>query len=228
MSHRLLGLLAALGVVIAVTGRPATASPTQPMTFRLTNTTDSPVSEMYFELVPRDTIIPPVIGTDEDGGVIEGSPMTALDSSTGIDVSTSFVLLTSDPSDEEMERMFLLFGYEPETDPSAAVPFRPLVDAEGNRIGQLEPGGMFDFELNLAQNAVGLFLKSAVDGLSLSVLDLPSPEPEPEPGLPGDPDPGTVGTPIPEPSAVILWTVFGLGAFSFARRRRRLLASAGA
>ncbi|WP_169978014.1 PEP-CTERM sorting domain-containing protein [Tautonia rosea] len=225
MSHRLLGLLAMLGVVIAATGRPATASPTQPMTFRLTNTTASPVSEMYFELVPRDTIIPPVIGTDETGAVIEGSPMTALSSSTGIDVSTSYVLLTSDPSDEDMERMFLLFGYEPETDPSAAVPFRPLVDADGNRIGQLEPGGMFDFELNLAQDAVGWLLKSAVDGLSLSVLDLPSPEPEPEPTEPGGPDLGVGGTPIPEPSAVILWTAFGLGAFGFARRRRLVAAA---
>jgi hypothetical protein len=226
MSHRLLGLLAALGVVIAVAGRPATASPTKPMTFRLTNTTDSPVSEMYFELVPRDTIIPPVIGTDEDGGVIEGSPMTALSSSTGIDVSTSYVLLTNDPSDADMERMFLLFGYEPETDASAAVPFRPLLDAEGNRVGQLAPGGMFDFELNLAQNAVGWLLKSAVDGLSLSVPDGPSPDPDPEPTGPGSPDPGTVGTPIPEPSAVILWTAFGVGAFGFARRRRRPAAPA--
>ena len=230
--HGSLSLLTSMSfllLLLAGFDRPAmasatnTSSKTNTVAFRLTNTTATPVSEMYFDLVPTDTIIPPLVGTDPQGNPIEGSPMKALPSSMGIDVSSAYVLLTDDPAGSDMERMFLLFGYKP--DPTAAdgaVPFLPLVDDNGGRLGELSPGGTFDFELNLAQGSLGYLLKSAIDGLSLSVLDVPSPEPEPSPGHGGNPgtDPGTQ---VPEPSALLLWGVIGVGAMVVVRRRRSAL-----
>jgi hypothetical protein len=213
---------AATALLLAVVASDATASATRTVAFRLSNTTASPVSEMYFDLVPTGTILPPVIGTDPSGSPIEGSPMKALASSKGIDVSSAFVLLTEDPAELDMERMFLLFGFEP--DPSAApgeVPFAPLLDADGGRVGQLEPGGTFDFELTLAQGSIGYLLKSAIDGLTLSVLDVTSPTVPPSEGnAGGGPGGGNPGTQVPEPSALLLWSAIGLGTLGLARRRR--------
>ncbi|RUL83644.1 hypothetical protein [Tautonia sociabilis] len=218
MSRRPIGPPAVLGVValLATVGAPEPSPAADMVAFRLKNTTDAPVSEMYFTSVPKGTILPPVIGTNPDGSPIEGSPMKALPSSVGIDVSSSYVLLTDDPADTDLERMFLLFGYEPDPNAAAgAVPFLPLVDDAGNRVGRLEPGGTFDFELDLAQGSLAYLLKSAIDGLTLEVLGDGAPT---DPG--SDPIPGgDPGTPIPEPGALLLWSVIGFGALALARRR---------
>lgn len=225
MSRRPIGSSAVLGTLLlllpAVAGPTASASATKTVAFRLSNTTATPVSEMYFELVPTGTILPPVIGNTPDGSPIEGSPMKALPSSKGIDVSSAYVLLTDDPAQADMERMFLLFGYEPDPDAApGAVPFVPLLDDGGARVGQLDPGGTFDFELTLAQGSIGYLLKSAIDGLTVSVLDASSPEPTPSPGHGGGSGGENPGTPIPEPSALLLWAAIGLGGLGLARRRR--------
>ena len=220
MSHRPIGVLAATAVALCCLAVPASAS--KMAGFRLANTTAVPVSEVFFELLPEGTVTPPIIGNAEDGSAIEGSPLRALDTSTGVDTDSAFVLLADDPNAPDMERLFLLFGYRPSTDPSAsALPFDPLFDEDGNRVGELSPGGVFDFELSLADAFDPSTLASGVDGLSLSLLNLPPTDPDPPTGNPDPSDGGNPGAQVPEPSALLLWAVPLVLGLALARRRRR-------
>ena len=220
MSHRPFGVLAATAALLFCLAGPASAS--KMAGFRLANTTATPVSEVFFGLLPKGTVTPPIIGNAEDGAPIEGSPLRALDTSIGVDTDSAFVLLADDPAAPDMERLFLLFGYRPSTDPDASgLPFDPLLDDNGDRIGELSPGGVFDFELSLADAFDPSMLASGVDGLSLSLLDLPPTDPEPAPGTPDPPTGGNPGTPIPEPSALLLWAAPAVAGLAWARRRSR-------
>jgi len=199
---------------------------------RLLNPTAEPVSETFFNLLPAGTVTPPIAGTDPDGQPIEGSPVSALDSSEGVSIDDSFVLLSDeiDPDGIVRERLFLLFGFEP--NPTAGpdeLPFRPLVDDAGNRVGLLEPGGFFDFEISLADASDAGLLEPGTDGLSLSVIDLTMPGDDGgddndggggDPAAPPPDDSGAPGAQVPEPSAALLWASLAAAGLGLAHRRR--------
>jgi len=229
------GLTAAFTVAVAFAFATEPSRASETLRFRLTNQNESPVSELFFEPLPAGSIVPPIVGEAPDGSPIEGRPLTALPSSTGVDLDSTFVLLGSETGDDGVDRdsLVLLFGFEPNENASPDdPPFLPLLDEQGARFGQLEPGGAFDFELNVGSEEVGSLLVPELEGLTLSMLDLPpvdpNPNPNPDPSDPpsdpsGDPEP----TPIPEPAAVWLWGSLALAGVAVRqvgreRRRRRL------
>jgi hypothetical protein len=197
------------------------------VTFSLRNTSPVPIAEAVFQPVATGTIVPTVTGNDSSGQPIEGSPLTSLPSSQGVDLSHAFTLLLSDPSTGGDPRDFLslIFGFNPnpnypsDTDPDAP-PFVPAVDGNGNQIGRLDPDGHFDFELNLSDAGLANLIVPTTSGLALSVVNVtppPDPTPTPDPGPSPSPEP----LPIPEPSAWLLWGLVTGGAAFLARRRSK-------
>jgi hypothetical protein len=219
-------VIAAAVAVIAMGGGLARAN--EKIGFSLENVGTTPISEATFQPLPIGTVVPSVEGTDAAGNPIEGSPLEALATSTGVATNNAFFLLGSQelPDGTTQDAMFLIFGYQPNPayDPAdpASQPFIPAVDAAGNQTGMLEPGGRFEFELTLADAASAGLIVPTVSELSLGTL-IQASGPEESPGpeaWAGAPD-GGLGevTTIPEPSAVVLWgVVAGLGAVA-ARRR---------
>lgn len=213
------------GVSIALLAA-ASSRASEKVSFSLTNTGSTPVTDVTFQPIPTGTIVPTVTGTDASGNPIEASPLTALPSSTGVDTSNAYVLLgnVDVPAGGTQDTLFLLFGYQPNAafdpdDPSSS-PFLPVTDAAGKRRGALQPGGQFDFQLSLANPAdLGLIVPTSAD-LALSQLAATSsPVTTPSPATPPPADIST--TAVPEPSTLLVWAgLVGASAW-FARNGRR-------
>lgn len=213
-------------VAVAVGWLSPSAWAWEKVSFSLSNTGTTAVSEALFKTMPPGTVVPSISGTDEEGNPIEGPPLNALSSSTGVGIDQTFVLLGSQdlPDGSTQDSMFLIFGYKPNPsyDPSDpnSLPFIAALDDSGNPMGQLQPGGRFDFELNLANPAdAGLIVPTSAD-LHLGPLAYArdggtTPGEEAWSGLPGE------VTTIPEPGALVLWMGMAGAGVLMARRRMR-------
>ncbi len=225
MLRRLIVICSMLVALVAASHSIVSAS--EMVNFRLTNDGTTAVSETFFEPLPFGTIVPP-ISIGPDGMEFEDSPLNALDSSQGVDVDSAFVLLSDEVDDggNSLERLFLLFGFEPNPEAGPEdFPFQELFDTDGNRFGQLEPGGAFDFELSLQSAQDADLLLPGTEGLTLTLLDISEPVDNPDLGSGNGGVNPVDDLTIPEPAAILLWGVLiGAGLAYSRHRRRRLLA----
>ncbi len=174
--------------------------------FRLTNQAGadgSPISSISATVLPTG-IVQPI--NPEIG------PVSILPGSTGFDLDDLNVLLGEGPDDQNNLIQVLAFDF-------------------GS--GGFAPGGILDFEVNLAPDFDGqpqLLLPPTASDLSLlALLDDVTP---PDPPSPTDPGPNTPpdSTVVPEPLSLALWS-FGLMAAGLYRarvRRDRALVEAAA
>jgi hypothetical protein len=232
-------------VCLAAWTAPARAdsiAPSSSWKYRLTNISSSPLtSPLDFSIIPPGSVTPPVrVGSDGQpvvdpttGQPITDNPLIPVNSS-GFDPASTFgaydpknltvALGQNTPSGQpSTQTLLLLFGSKISQDANGQPVFTPILDANGNPVGGLDPGKSIDFRLNLPAGATtvpDLVPSAAISGLvSLEKVQAMTSRP-PGSGPGGIPDPGS--TNIPEPLSVLVWSgLASLGVMHARRRRRR-------
>lgn len=191
-----------------------------------------PVPQVVFSTIPQNGIAPPEVPAAAGGSVQHASPLTVLDSSSGIDQSSNG---------------FVAVGLRPGTNPdgSADQLFGLSFFSKDLPVGlkSAADGGHLDFKLrvdkSLAAPTFTVDPSSLYKGLHITQLDVPPPTPPPTPPAPPvvpqtpPPTPTTppttaptaLATPppnTPEPMSLALWSVLsGVGLLRARAYRRR-------
>ncbi len=210
--------------------RPLSASASAIANFRLTNTGNTPISQVDFNVIPPGSITPPVVGTDPTTGKpLTGSPMTILPGSTGFDPSNFSVALGSGPG---VQGLRLLFGQKQTVGSDGQVTITPVLGSDGQPTGMFQPGGQLNFALSVDpsyQGALQLVLPSTATGLSLTTLSAdPGGSTPQDNGVGGTGAAGDPANQVPEPLSITLWsaaTLLGLTRARVYRRARRARAT---